>query len=94
MEHIREIKNTLAWHTDSGRFEAELTNGVITTINFCEPGKDANDCGKCLISTDYKYLKQVHQSLGELFDFIEVENKRLGYSYADAKTEVKQVDIK
>jgi hypothetical protein len=87
MEHHREIKNSLEWHSESGKFDATLTNGIITELNFCEPGTGpGSTCGRCLESTDYKYLKQVHQCLGELFAFIEEENKRLGYSYAGEKT--------
>ncbi|GAA4104082.1 hypothetical protein [Mucilaginibacter panaciglaebae] len=82
MDHFREIKNHLTWHNE-GKFEAELINGVITKLNFCEPGKGPDDTGKSLTSTNYKYLQAVHSCLGELFSFIEEENKRLGYKYAD-----------
>jgi hypothetical protein len=81
MDHFREVKNTLAWHNE-GKFDAELVNGVITRLNFCEPGKGPDDKGKCLTSTNFKYLLAVYSCLGDLFDFIEEENKRLGYSYA------------
>jgi len=81
MDNFREIKNTLAWHNE-GKFNAELVNGIITKLNFCEPGKGPEDAGKCLTSTDYKYLQAVYLCLGDLFNFIEEENKRLGYSYA------------
>lgn len=81
MEHFREIKNTLTWHNE-GKFEVVLMNGVISKLNFCEPGKGPQDTGKCLNSTDYKFLKNVYTSLGELFAFIEEENKRLGYKYS------------
>jgi hypothetical protein len=81
MDHFREIKNNLAWHNE-GKFEAELINGIITKLNFCEPGKGPDDVGKCLTSTNYKYLQAVHACLGDLFSFIEEENKRLGYKYA------------
>lgn len=84
MEHIKEIKNSLTWHSENGRFEAILINGVITTLAFCEIGKSESDC-RCLVSTDYKYLKQVHESLGELFAFIEAENKKAGYTFANEK---------
>lgn len=83
MEHHREIKNTLTWHSEDGKFEAILINGQIFRLNFCEPGKDAKDCGKCLNSTDYKFLKQIHESLGELFDFMNDQEKQRGYSYAN-----------
>src|SRR3984885_8166623 len=81
MDHFREIKNTLTWHNE-GKFYAELVNGTITKLNFCEPGKGAEDTGKCLTSTDFKYLQAIYACLGDLFNFIEEENKRLGYSYA------------
>src|SRR5476651_2421394 len=81
MDHFREIKNSLTWHNE-GKFEVELINGIITKLNFCEPGKGPDDLGKCLTSTNYKYLQSVYSCLGDLFVFIEEENKRLGYSYA------------
>jgi hypothetical protein len=81
MEHFREIKNNLTWHNE-GKFEVELINGVIKKLNFCEPGKGPDDTGKALTSTNFKYLQSVHSCLGELFAFIEEENKRLGYKYA------------
>ena len=84
MDHFREIKNNLTWHNE-GKFEVELINGIITKLNFCEPGKGPDDTGKCLTSTSFKFLQAVHSCLGDLFTFIEEENKRLGYSYARAE---------
>jgi hypothetical protein len=81
MDNYREIKNNLTWHNE-GKFEVELINGVITKLNFCEPGKGPYDTGQCLTSTNFKFLQSVYTSLGDLFTFIEEENKRLGYSYA------------
>ncbi|MGN6398795.1 MAG: hypothetical protein ACTHMI_24720 [Mucilaginibacter sp.] len=81
MDHYREIKNTLHWHNE-GKFEVELVNGIITKLNFCEPGKGPEDTGKSLTSTNYKFLQAVHSCLGELFAFIDEENKRLGYKFA------------
>lgn len=81
MDHYREIRNTLVWHNE-GKFEVELVNGVITKLNFCEPGKGPHDTGQSLTSTNFKFLQAVYSSLGDLFAFIEEENKRLGYSYA------------
>lgn len=81
MDHFREIKNHLTWHSE-GKFEVELINGIITKLNFCEPGKGPDDAGKCLNSTNFKFLQTVHSCLGELFTFIHEENKRLGYSFA------------
>ena len=88
MDHFREIKNSLTWHNE-GKFEVELINGIITKLNFCEPGKGPEDVGKSLTSTNYKYLQSVYSCLGDLFNFIEEENKKLGYSYA-RKAEVLQ----
>jgi hypothetical protein len=81
MDHFREIKNSLKWHNE-GKFEVELINGIITKLNFCEPGKGPDDSGKSLTSTNFKYLQAVYACLGDLFNFIEEENKKLGYSYA------------
>jgi len=81
MDHFREIKNNLTWHKE-GKFNVELVNGIITKLNFCELGKGPDDTGKCLNSTNYKFLQSVYTCLGDLFTFIEEENKRLGYSYA------------
>ncbi len=80
MENHREIKNTLNWHFE-GNFNATIINGVIKELNLCEPGKGAGDCGRCLTSTDFKFLKSVHEALGDIFKFMQEENKRLGYSY-------------
>lgn len=93
MDHFREIKNSLTWHNE-GKFEVELINGIITKLNFCEPGKGPDDSGKCLTSTNFKFLQNVHMALGDLFVFIEEENKRLGYRYAAAGEiqQRKQVD--
>jgi len=81
MDHFREIRNTLTWHKE-GKFDVVLINGIITKLNFCEPGKGPEDTGKCLNSINYKFLQNVYSCLGDLFTFIEEENKRLGYSYA------------
>jgi hypothetical protein len=92
MDHFREIRNTLTWHNE-GKFEVTLINGVITKLNFCEPGKGPQDTGKCLNSTDYKFLRNVYTSLGELFAFIDEENKRLGYKYSRELTETPYVPL-
>jgi len=94
MDHYREIKNTLNWHNE-GKFEVELVNGVITKLNFCEPGKGPEDTGKSLTSTSYKFLQAVHSCLGDLFAFIEEENKRLGYKFArEAEIQQYHQDLK
>jgi len=81
MDHFREIKNNLTWHNE-GKFEVELVNGIIKKLNFCEPGNGPDALGKSLTSTNFKYLQSVYSCLGDLFEFIEEENKRLGYKYA------------
>jgi hypothetical protein len=81
MDHFREIRNNLTWHKE-GKFEVELVNGIITKLHFCEPGKGIEDAGRCLTSTSFKFLQTVHSCLGDLFTFIEEENKRLGYKYS------------
>lgn len=86
MEHIKTITNDLKWHSDSGKFEATLTNGQITQLAFCEPGKGSKLCEKCLTSTDYKFLRSVHGALGELFDFIEKERAAMGHKFANNET--------
>jgi hypothetical protein len=83
MEHLKTITNELKWHTDSGKFEVTLTNGQITELSFCEPGKGAGDCGKCLTSTDYKFLHAVHHALGEMFSFMEKESASLNHKFAN-----------
>src|ERR1700742_3772961 len=90
MDHFREIKNTLNWNKE-GKFEVVLINGIISKLNFCEPGKGPEDSGKCLNSTDYKFLRNVYTSLGELFTFIDEENKRLGYKYSQVIEEAPYV---
>jgi hypothetical protein len=81
MENFREIRNHLTWHNE-GKFSVELVNGIISKLNFCEPGAGPDVTGKCLTSTNYKFLQNVYNCLGDLFAFIEEENKRLGYTYA------------
>ena len=88
MDHFREVKNSLSWHNE-GKFNAELVNGIITKLNFCEPGTGPDDPGKTLTSINFKYLLAVYSCLGDLFNFIEEENKRLGYSYS-RETELTQ----
>ena len=81
MDHFREIKNNLVWHNE-GNFEVELVNGRIARLNFSELGKGPHDMNKSLTSTNYKYLQAVYNCLGDLFSFIEEENKKMGYRYA------------
>lgn len=81
MDHLREIKNSLVWHNE-GNFEVDLVNGNIVRLNFCETGISGVGAEKCLTSTNYKYLQTVYNCLGDLFSFIDEENKRMGYKYA------------
>lgn len=86
MEQLKIIINELTWHSPDGKFDTTVTNGVITKLNFCELGQGNDDCGKCLTSVDFKYLKQVYESLGELFAFIEAESKKAGYTFSNEET--------
>lgn len=88
MEILREVKHELTWHNDSdGKFNVTIINNSITALSFCEPGKDSSsECGKCITSTDYRFLKQVHTCLGELFEHIDSEAKKAGHSFAGEET--------
>jgi hypothetical protein len=78
MEKHTEIKHTLEWtHPNQGEFKATVTNGKVSELNFCEAGNKV-----CLISLNEAYLRSLHESLGELIKFIEVEQKNLGYTFA------------
>jgi hypothetical protein len=80
MEKHTELRHCLSWEGE-GKFEAEIVNGQISKLNFSEIGKGENDCGKFLNSTNYKFLQQVRDNLIQLFNFMEEENKKLGYSF-------------
>jgi len=90
MEVQKEIRNKLVWH-DKGKFEVEIVNGVIHKLTFCEPGKGPEDLSKALTSTDYVYLKAVRDNLIDLFNFLEKENKELGYSYSNPEENIRQL---
>jgi len=89
MEINREIKHVLTWHNDNdGKFEVTIINNAITQLAFCEVGKgETSECGKCITSTDYRFLKQVHVCLGELFTHLETEAKKAGHSFAGEEQE-------
>jgi hypothetical protein len=91
MESYREIKNILTWH-DEGKFEVELVNGVITKLNFCEPGNGPDNQQKSLTSTNFKFLQAVQTNLTELLNFMEKENERMGYRYGNG-IEAKEVEL-
>lgn len=80
MEKHREIKIDLTWHFD-GKFEATVVNGQIQSLNMCELGANG-ECGRCLTSSDIKFLENVHTALGELFKVIEEEQKSNGHSFS------------
>lgn len=79
MEHQSELKNTLSWHSPDGTFEVILINGQITKLEFCEIGKCEDGCLK---STDYKFLMQVFECLGDLKKFIADQDKERGHTFA------------
>lgn len=83
MEINKEVKHVLTWNTpDAGVFNVTIINHQITELHFCELcGKVGNET-KCLTSTDYKFLKQVHASLGELFSHLEKEALAAGHKFA------------
>ena len=79
MDILKEAKITLSWNNE-GKFSATIVNGVITALHFCEVGKDEKST-QCLTSTDYKFLTDVHNALGELFTTVKDQQKELGYSF-------------
>lgn len=89
MDLLREHKISISWN-NQGKFTAEIINGNITQLHFCEYGKDQNTAPcQCLTSTDWQFLNDVYSALGELFATVKEQQKELGYSYADEKTEIK-----
>lgn len=82
MEKLKENKVTLSWNHD-GAFSAVIINGQITELNFCQIGKGPDECGSCLTATDYKYLQNIHSSLGELFKELDLINEEAGYKFSN-----------
>lgn len=83
MDINKEIKHELTWHAaDAGKFEVTIINHQITDLHFCELADGRGDETKCLRSIDYKYLKQVHASLGDLFAHMDNEAKKAGHTFA------------
>jgi hypothetical protein len=86
---LKEHKITLNWE-NNGRFNAEIVNGNITKLHFCQAGKDEKNTGECLTCTDFKFLTDVYEALGELFAVMAEQQKELKYSFpTDEKIEVK-----
>lgn len=82
MDIQKELKHTLTWHSESGKFEVTIINHQITELCFCEPGGGLGDEARCLKSIDYKFLKQCHVSLGDLFSHLDKEAKDAGHKFA------------
>lgn len=81
MDILKEAKITLSWNND-GSFRAVIINGIITELNFCEPGRDGNTAPcQCLNSTNWKFLNDTYNALGELFGAVKEQQKELGYSF-------------
>jgi hypothetical protein len=71
---LHENKVTLTWNSLADCiFSAIVVNGNITELNFCEPpGKAGADIPvQCLHSINEKFLRDVHNNLGELIDFVD-----------------------
>lgn len=95
MEINKEIKHELTWHNDNdGRFNVTIINGAITQLSFCELGTAGEDnCTRCITSTDYKFLKQVHECLGDVFNHLEKEARLNGHSFAGEETKLTGIDL-
>lgn len=78
----KETKISIDWNYIEGKFNAEIINGQISELNFCELGQGTDSCGKCLTSIDLKFLQNVHSALGDLFKKLDEARKELGHSYA------------
>jgi len=84
----RETKVSLEWNYSDSSFQAEIINGNISNLSFCQVGV-TDECN-CLKNTDIKYLKQVHEALGQLFKKIDEERKELGHEYATDEKAVEE----
>lgn len=94
MEINKEVKHDLTWHSNDGKFNVTIINGVITELAFCELGTGAEDgCTRCLNSIDYKFLKQVHECLGDVFTHLEKEAKLNGHSFAGEDIKLSGIDL-
>lgn len=83
MEKDTEIKHTLNWnYANEGVFKAIVSNGKIAELKMCEIGAGIEG-ERCITTTNETYLRHVHSTLGELIKFIDEEQLRLGYSYAN-----------
>lgn len=76
MEISKEVRVSMSWNV-AGQFSAELINGNISALHFCEEGRNI-----CLESVDLKYLHAVHDALGDLFGMIDAQQLEMGHSFA------------
>lgn len=94
MEILKEVKHQLSWNSPDGKFSTTITNGVITELSFCEIGRNGDEgCTRCLNSLDYKFLKQVHECLGDVFNHLEKEARLNGHSFAGEETKLTGIDL-
>jgi len=80
----KETKISIEWNHSDATFKAEIINGNIESLSFCEIGQN-DECGKCLTSTDLKFLQNVHTSLGDLFKKLDEARIEMGHTYATDK---------
>lgn len=62
----------LSWeHAGLGLFMAEITDGSIAYVTMCRTGNEINRNVLRLAGDDKKFLRAVHESLGELLDYLD-----------------------
>lgn len=57
----------------------------------CEPGTGEENLERCLRSINPIFLRNVYNSLGELFKVQEEEEERLGYKYAKTPDNIQEI---
>lgn len=76
------VKNShsLSWNgSQDCTFTAEITNGFITELHFCEPpAKIGDEKQCCLTSVNEPYIRQVHEFLGDLLDYMDKQRAATG----------------
>ncbi len=74
---IIENKHKLEWNgTHHCVFTAEITNGLITDLHFCEP--PVGEAQACLKTTNEFYLRQVAENLTEMFKYVDAQRAKTG----------------